>query len=546
MNDTSQLRLYLALLRRNWWLIAQSALVVGAIAYWMTTRAPDEPFRSAAVVQIEQVDQSNSSGFDDFGYLDAQERVLLSRPVLQAASELVPGETTDSIAGAVSSSVDEVVSTISVEASAEDPRRPPLIANAVADAFVENRRSARTASLQERADQLQAQLDTLETQIADLGAQLFTATAEGRDGAVFEAGRDAALSQYQSLFTSQQDLLNEITLARVPATLIEPAEGSFQAASPDPVRRGLAAAVVGLALGIGLSIVRELLDDRLRTRPDIERLTGSRIFGELPEARIRWKRSELPVIDTPDRSIAEAFRGLRTSLQFQSVGRQIESIAVISAEPGDGKTTVAANLAASFASAGVPTLLISADLRSPALDVLFGVSGSRGLSDLLTASIARGDGLSIDDAIVQTRVPNLSILPAGSSVANPAEMLSHPNAQKLFVELRTAAEVVIADCPPTLVADSALLASLVDGTVLVTSLGRTHRRRITQAVAVLGETGTPVLGVVVNRVRKADGGEYGYGGYGRYESRSLKRPRRARRRARAKATTVTIPLEVGE
>jgi Mrp family chromosome partitioning ATPase len=275
----------------------------------------------------------------------------------------------------------------------------------------------------------------------------------------------------------------------------------------------------------------------LRTRGNVEGASGLTVVAELPEERIKSKRHELPIVDQPGGALAESIRGLRTTLRYLGATDPIRSLVVTSPQSGDGKTVTAANLAASFAASGVTTVLVSGDLRRPGLDELFGLEGMVGLSDVLVGGWpgppSGGDGMSattfvngpsgglavlapevsaahMEPLLRPAALANLRVLPAGRVPPNPSELLSSERAAKVFAALGELAEMVIVDSPPTVVADSAVLAGLVDSAVLVVALDRTRRGALRQSRQTLQSANTRLVGIVLNRVRSSTEGYSGY------------------------------------
>jgi Mrp family chromosome partitioning ATPase len=198
---------------------------------------------------------------------------------------------------------------------------------------------------------------------------------------------------------------------------------------------------------------------------------------------------------------------------------------VTSPEQGDGKSLVSANLAAAFAMAGNTTVLVSGDLRRPKLDADFGVAGHLGLSDLLldqrrylpspdeSHDTARFPVVRATDFLCETSIPNLWILPAGTPTPNPAELLGSPLVQQVINDVVKFADMVIVDCPPTVVTDGVVLSKLVDGALIVTSMVKTHKSSLRAAVDRLGTARVKILGVVANRATPEQNDAYGYGYY---------------------------------
>jgi capsular exopolysaccharide synthesis family protein len=212
----------------------------------------------------------------------------------------------------------------------------------------------------------------------------------------------------------------------------------------------------------------------------------------------------------PDAAESEAFRTLRTTLAFsrESVGR----IAVTSAEPADGKTTVVANLGVAYAQVGKRTLLIDGDLRRPGLSSLFQLRSQSGLSDVLRSDEAVGR--MCVERIRPSGLDRLDILPCGPRPSDPAELLGRERFSDLLGWAETIYDQILVDGPPILAAsDVAVMGRLVDGVVVVVQPHKNHRRRVLRAVESLASLGVALAGVVVNRIAgDAAAGYYGYAG----------------------------------
>ncbi|MBO8126470.1 MAG: CpsD/CapB family tyrosine-protein kinase [Firmicutes bacterium] len=202
---------------------------------------------------------------------------------------------------------------------------------------------------------------------------------------------------------------------------------------------------------------------------------------------IKTLRSNAPAV--------EAFRSLRTNIQFTNIAASTKVIALTSAGPSEGKSSVAGNLASVMALAGSKCILVDADLRKPVQAKQFGVSGRVGLTNVLMGS------LSVEDALVSTEIEGLRLLPSGPIPPNPAELLGSALMKSTLEELRERADIVIVDTPPLLpVTDAAVLASIVDGTILVVKSGETHKQAVIRAKQSLESVNARILGVVLNGV----------------------------------------------
>jgi tyrosine-protein kinase Etk/Wzc len=215
----------------------------------------------------------------------------------------------------------------------------------------------------------------------------------------------------------------------------------------------------------------------------------------------------------PFSPIAESFRHLRTNVQYAQLDKPLKTILVTSPNPKEGKSTTAANLAVTFAQTEQRVLLVDADMRRPTIHSLFGLKKDPGLTDLLFGSA------TLEEVTWQGVLDNLSIINAGSTPPNPSEILGSIKMKEFITTIRLAYDVVIFDSPPVLaVTDAAVLATAVDGVLLVVSSDQTHVQTLGKATEVLKGIGKITVGVVLNNfdIRKAYGGYYGRGRYGNY------------------------------
>ena len=281
--------------------------------------------------------------------------------------------------------------------------------------------------------------------------------------------------------------------------------------SPQPVRNLAIALVLGLLLGIGVAVLRETLDTSVKSPADAFEHSGAPVVGNIAHDSTVGKKPLLSDI-SGHAPRAEAFRVLRTNMQFLDVDKQSKVITLTSSLPQEGKTTTAVNLAIALAQAGTRTLLIDADLRRPKVAETLGLEGSVGLTTVLLGKV------SLHEA-VQTHVRSgLRVLTSGAIPPNPAELLQSQTMADFLASVRGHCDVVLFDSPPLLpVTDAALLASQSDGAILVIRHGKTTREQLGASIQRLENVGARTLGVVLNLVptRLMNKSSYGYGyGYG--------------------------------
>ncbi|MFT7642384.1 MAG: succinoglycan biosynthesis transport protein ExoP [Pirellulaceae bacterium] len=284
--------------------------------------------------------------------------------------------------------------------------------------------------------------------------------------------------------------------------------------SPRATRTGALALMAGLVFGMAYVYVVDALDDRFRSPEELSHDLGVPVLAMVRQLPVLAESGPqaLQTFISATSVESEAFRTLRTTLSFS--GEERDRIAITSSEPGDGKTTVLANLAVAYSQVGKRTLVIDADLRRPGLTRLFAMKGQQGLSTILRSAENLDD---VGSAFIQnTGIDGLDILACGPKPSNPAELLSSERFSELLGWADTRYDQVLIDCPPVLAAsDASIVGRLTDGMVLVVQPEKNHRRLVLRAADGLDSIGVDLIGVVANRVGEDSGGYYGYGqGYG--------------------------------
>lgn len=310
--------------------------------------------------------------------------------------------------------------------------------------------------------------------------------------------------------------------------------------SPKPRRNIALGLMAGLMLGIGLALLRDRLDSTIKDREAIEEATHVGLVGAIPLDKERRKEPAIS-FDKDNSAIAEAFRKLRTNLQFLAVDNPPRVIVVASSLPSEGKSTTAINLALALAEAEHTVVVVDGDMRRPKIDQYLGLVGSVGFSTVLSGAVA------LDSAIQQTRFSRLSVLTSGAVPPNPSELLGSKTAKKVLDDLRTRFDYVIVDSSPLLaVTDAAVIATSADGVLLMTRYGQTKRDQVAHATKNLEDVGASVLGAVFTMTPTRGGSyySYNYGYYGEEEARevptNLLRRVRERRRVEGPAHASTV------
>lgn len=292
---------------------------------------------------------------------------------------------------------------------------------------------------------------------------------------------------------------------------VDPGTVPDESVSPNVLLNNALGLLAGMVFGVGIAILRGLLDTRLHKISEIEELTEIPVVGRIAHDDQITQRP-LVVHDDPRSPRAEAFRTLRTNLQFLAHQDDSRIFVVSSPTPGEGKTHAVANLAVVLAESGARVALVEADLRRPRLSQVMGIEGAVGLSDVL---ISRA---TLCDVLQPWGTDNLTVLPAGQIPPNPSELLGSPEMRELLNELGEMTDYVLVDAPPILpVTDAAILSTFTSGTLLVSSIGHTKRQDFVQAIESLENVDGQVLGLIVNRVPVRSSDAAGFMPY-RYEA----------------------------
>ena len=333
------------------------------------------------------------------------------------------------------------------------------------------------------------------------------------DYAVLKREVETNRQLYQDLLTKTKQTGLETELKTTNIRVVEKAEAPGGPISPNRTRNYQMALALGLLVGLGLALGFEHFDNTYKTPDDVKEQLGLPFLGMVPDAGAKsaTRGASTALIRYSNTGVADAYRVLRTNLIFTSAETTGRSAIVTSASPGEGKTTTVANLAAALAHNGAKVLAIDADLRRPTLHSHFGLQKTPGLSDLIVGKAAASQ------VIQTTRINGLQLLACGYQPPNPAELLGSPMMKQVLEALRAHYDWVLIDSPPLLaMADAAVLASLVDGVVLVLAAEVATRPAVARAIDQLNSVGSKVLGVVLNRVNLERNSYYYSQNYGEY------------------------------
>jgi capsular exopolysaccharide synthesis family protein len=496
-----ELNKYIFPLRKWWWLLVASTLIAVMFSSLSVLRQPTiYQSRTTLMIGTTITDPNPTSNELMLGQqLAAAYADLANREIVRNATKdaLKINRLPDYTARALPNT-----QLIEIVVNDTIPERAQIVANGLADQLMHLGPISAQPQDRGRQEFIHQRLNNLETQIKETESEIEKLQGELADTFSAEQIKDkqeqitsleSKLSSMENnygllLSNTQQGALNTLTIiesAELPTNPIGPMKGLTI----------LLAAVVGFALAAGEAYLLEYLDDSLKSPDAVMRLFSASIIGHVFEQGDgKNEEDQLYNADDLDHPIAEAFRSLRTNIEISQVDRPLKTILVSSADIGDGKTSVAANLALSMAQREKKVVLIDADLRKPKIHEFFELTNDRGLVDLISGRAAIGDVLQFKND------RKVAVLTTGNTPPNPAELLSSKKMEQLLCQLQETTDVVIIDGPPFIVADAMILASRVDGVLMVVRPGHTRESLAKAAIEHIRLVGAKVVGVVLNRI----------------------------------------------
>ncbi len=495
-----ELKDYLSLVRRWAWLLAVG-LVLGALGGLLVSIFQTPVYQASTRLLVMRAPQEKST---DYTYLSDQQLVqtyiqlLTTRPVIEGASAAL-GFVVDIDQIKVQQTRDTQAIQLTVED--QNPQRASDIANVLVQVLINQNEVIQAGRYASAEQNIQAQITQIENQIS---------TMDTKTGAV---SAETLLQQYQQIYINLINNLEAIRLARLQNTpnvvQIESAVVPVAPVRPRPVINTGLGAMAGLLLAGGIAFLIEYLDDTIRTPEDIERILKLPVIGYIGDINIGQNEVvDLHVLKHPRSPVSEAFRSLRTNLEFTNVDRVLNKILVTSSGPGEGKTMIAVNLAAIIAQGGKRVLLIDADMRRPRIHSIFGVSNRVGLSTLFRGNMTVRSVMRAVDGM-----ENVFVITSGSPPPNPTELLASAKMDYILQEASREVDVIVVDSPPSLVADYQVLSTKLDGVLMVVQPGFTHADAASAMLEQLGRVNAHTLGIVLNKISRNSYYDSGYHQY---------------------------------
>ena len=508
---------YFEVLRRGLWiLIALPILAAGAALGLSKVTTP--VYEASLTLWVSQASSGSGQQYAD---ILAAERIaktygalITKRPVLQQTiDELHLKTTPDQIAKSISVRLVRDTQLLEVTARDTNPVLAASIVNKLAEVFQKQNLETQKQSFNEATQKLNSQVTQLEGQIKDGESRLkdLKAIAQPTDAQRAEIERvNGSLSQYQVAYSSVLKSLEDIRLSEANSlnsvTVAEEAATPNAPVSPRTSLNVIAGFLIGLLLAVGLVALLEYLDDSFKSTEDIQSVLGLTVLGVVEfmganAKRRKQKPSDQPATVQPIVSLTkvsshtvEAYRLLRANLDFTALDSPIRKLLITSALPQEGKSTTASNLAVVMAQSGKRVLLMDVDLRRPTAHKLFKLPNHHGLTSLLLGIASQ------EETIQEVGVENLRVLTSGPIPPSPADILSSQAMGTLLDSLASQFDVIIADSPPVLVAsDAVILASRMDGVLMVVAANATSKRVCRNAFEALLRSSSPILGAVLNK-----------------------------------------------
>jgi capsular exopolysaccharide synthesis family protein len=523
-SDVLELRDYLAVVRRHKVVVIATAALAVAFALAVSfLQTPVYQANAEVLLQSRDIEEAFSADAErpvraDPARVETEIGVMKSRSVREAVAERLgrPPDATIQAQGQTS--------LVTISAESTEPAEAAGTAQTYAEVFIETRRALLIEDLERAIAEVQGQIDDIEGQLEESEQRLaqFDARTSGLSDAD-RAEREAERAQLEQDIAEQQTnvetrrssylaQLDQLELAsRITQTggaqIVSDAVQPTSPVRPTPARNGVLALVVGLILGVGLAFLRDHLDDTIKTKDDLQAATGVTVLGLIP-AVPSWKdRSTVRVISLkePKSAAAEAYRTLRTSVQFIGLENPVKVIQFTSPNASEGKTTTLANLAVALAGAGQRIVVVCCDLRRPRVHEFLGVTNDIGFTSVLLGEVPLSEALQAAPG-----VSNVAVLASGPVPPNPSELLASQRTQELLGLLRTECDVLLIDTPPVLpVTDGLVVSRFADATIVVGIANRTTRHEAHRAVELLNQVGARVAGTVLNGVEPTS--VYGYG-----------------------------------
>lgn len=498
-----ELKQYFRLFKRWIWLLILG-IILGSVGAGVASIYQVPVYSSSAIIFISQ---PNRNELSELGYLSGQQlietysQLMLTDKILDATSEFV-GYTISSSQINIQQIRNTQLLHITIEA--EDPEKAAEFTNTLVKIFATDQYITQTSRFAESKASLEEAIEKQTTIIEKSSLQLEKFT----DLEVYSAEQsrlEFTLLQAQNSYTNYVQSYEALKLAEAQSSplieLSEEAKPNSEPVRPNIINNVLLGGVVGLMLAGGTVFLIEYLDDSVRTPEEIVEKFGVAPIGFIGTIPSKSAERIIYVDQNPRSPIAEAFRSLRTNIEFANASHPLKTILITSLNPSEGKTLIGANLASVIAQEGKTVALVDCDMRRPRAHKQFNIKNRLGLSEYF-----RGYAKVPD--IIRRINDNLYIATTGKLPPNPADMLGSEKITKFFQGMKNLVSTVIVDSPPTIVTDPFILSSKVDGVILVVVLGKTKLAALQTALEQFERAGARIVGVVFNQFNNKESQYY--------------------------------------
>lgn len=398
---------------------------------------------------------------------------------------------------------------IEIRVTDSNPERAKVIADELANQVVSQSPSLNDATAGQRQEFIKQQLSSLEIQISDTTNKIdeLQKSLVGLKSASQIARTEAEINQLADKLTTLRNsyanlLANTQEGALNILSVFEPANLPTSTVGTNKILIIILASMVGFVLSAGAAYLLEYLDRSIKTTKDVERIFNYPVIGYLSVMPDDGNNAT-HVLTHPNSVVTESFRLLQSNLEFFQAYNSAKTILITSPMQGNGKTTIAVNLAISLAMSGQKTVLVDSDLRRPAVHMALEIEKSPGLSDIIRSK------KKVVEATRSLKDTNIEVITAGDVPANVTEVVGSKRIAEILAGLKEDFETIVIDAPPLVISDSYSLASKVDGVILVLEQGQTREEQAKVIKEQLNRAGARVIGVVFNRITEGNAKTYG-------------------------------------
>ncbi len=502
-----ELKHYFNVLIKWWWLILASVAIASVASYLGTLAAPRQYMARTTLMVGQSLQNPNPD----------QTQFYMSQALAQSYTDLVRREpvlrgTLETLKldwdwlllqSMVTARVVPATQLLEITVLDTDPQRAAVLAGEIAQQLILQTPAAMDAEREAEHQFILQQVQDLKVNITNAQNEirlLDTVIAEAKSARQIQDARSQQSALQTQVAAWQAIYAQLLTNLQGSSTnflsVVEPAREPGGWVGPSTATNILVAALIGFVLAAGAAYILEYLDDTLKTPDDVRKVADLPALGGVGQLDGTDYATQLVTVRQPRSSISEAYRSLRTNIQFSTVDDRFRTLMVTSANPKDGKTITSANLAVTLAQSGQRVVLVDADLRRPSQHKVFNLPNTTGLTTILLDANVR-----LADVLQTTEVENLRVMTVGPVPPNPSEMLGSKRMGYLIEALQHEAEVVVFDTPPLLaVTDGAVLGARLDGILIVINAGRTRRVHLKRSKEILDTVGARTIGVVINRL----------------------------------------------